>query len=569
MQAISRKSVRVARWVGLVLITSTAWTAPAAVAAPPQITVSPEPPTGWLSGGEYPIGATATSDEYEILALRWRLEGGPVVWSTDNCTPKLPCPNERSGTAMLRPADLPDGAWNLVVEATYWPVRMGNMLSSQEVTRRYQLLIDHSAPRPVTGLTLLGDDGWRSRNGFDVQWATPEPDRGTPHAGVDYRLCPSSNPAGSVDGCITGRRNGRDVRSIAGIVVPGTGAWRLELALRDELGHVDLDAGAKLPALRLDLDAPRLAFVARAPSDPARIQLSVADEGSGVASVAIEARRRGEDIWRALTVTRDGDRFAALLDDDNFPAGAYEVRGRAADAVGNEKTLVNGEGSIQLPVRQGSRLSAGTSTRVRGKRRTALDDSPSVRYGARVPIYGRVTDAFGRGRAMVQIEVSERLAFPGVGWRGITTLTTDKDGVFRFTAPKGVARTIRFRYGGAPTTRPAASEVTIRVRAASTLKPSRRTLRNGETVVLRGRLLGRPIPLSGKLVTVQAWTSHGWLTFGNARASSKDGRWSYRYTFTGTTRTSRYRFRAVVPLEDAYPYVRGTSPVRAVLVRAS
>ena len=73
--------------------------------------------------------------------------------------------------------------------------------------------------------------------------------------------------------------------------------------------------------------------------------------------------------------------------------------------------------------------------------------------------------------------------------------------------------------------------------------------------MLRGRLLGRPLPPSGKLVTVQAWTSRGWLTFGNARARSKDGKWSYRYTFTGTTTTSRYRFRAVVPQEESYPYV--------------
>ena len=43
MQAISRKFVRVARWVGLVLIVATAWNVPAAAAAPPQITVSPEP----------------------------------------------------------------------------------------------------------------------------------------------------------------------------------------------------------------------------------------------------------------------------------------------------------------------------------------------------------------------------------------------------------------------------------------------------------------------------------------------------------------------------------------------
>ena len=89
------------------------------------------------------------------------------------------------------------------------------------------------------------------------------------------------------------------------------------------------------------------------------------------------------------------------------------------------------------------------------------------------------------------------------------------------------------------------------------------------TVVLRGRLLGRPVPAAGKVVTVQAWTTRGWRTFGTARARARDGRWAYRYTFTGTATTSRYRFRAIVPLEESYPYVTGSSPVAAVIVRGA
>jgi hypothetical protein len=198
-----------------------------------------------------------------------------------------------------------------------------------------------------------------------------------------------------------------------------------------------------------------------------------------------------------------------------------------------------------------------------------LDSRPSVPFGARVPIRGQVTDVFGEARRNVAVEVSERVALPGAAWRPLTTLKTDQSGSFAYMAPKGLARAIRFQYAGTPTARPAASEVTLRVRAASTLNPSPRNLQNGDTVVLRGRLLGQPIPASGKLVILQAWTSRGWLAFGNARARSKDGRWSYGYTFTGTTTTSRYRFRAIVPREESYPFVGGASPVRAVVVRGS
>ena len=320
------------------------------------------------------------------------------------------------------------------------------------------------------------------------------------------------------------------------------------------MGHIDLDSGAINEDLRLDLDAPRLAFLPRDPADPARVQLSVSDEHSGVASVAIETKRKGDESWRTLSVSPIQGRLTALLDDDILPAGTYEIRGHAADAVGNERTLALGDAqSIQLPVRQGSKLSAGVPKRTRKGRSIALDRRPSVRFGVRVPLHGRVTDAYGVGRANVGVEVSERLAIPGVEWRPVTLLRTDKNGAFTYTASRGVARTLRFQYVGTPTTRAAAAEVALRVRAGTTLQPSRRTLYNGATVVLRGRLLGRPIPSTGKLVTVQAWTSRGWLTFGNARARARDGKWSYRYTFTGTTSTARYRFRAVSPAGGVVP----------------
>jgi hypothetical protein len=258
-----------------------------------------------------------------------------------------------------------------------------------------------------------------------------------------------------------------------------------------------------------------------------------------------------------------------LLDDDSLPAGTYEVRGHAIDAVGNERTLSrDGSQMIQLPVRQASRILAGKPMRSQ-KRGTQLDADPRTAFGARVPIRGRVSNAFGDGRANVTVDVSERAALPGAAWRPITSVMTDENGNFAYTAGKGMARTVRFQFAGTPTMRPAGSEVTLRVRAASTLKPSRRVLRNGESVVLRGRLRGRPVPSAGKLVTVQAWTSRGWLTFGNARARAKDGKWSYRYTFTGTTTTSRYRFRAVIPREESYPFMTGTSSVAAVVVRGS
>jgi hypothetical protein len=257
---------------------------------------------------------------------------------------------------------------------------------------------------------------------------------------------------------------------------------------------------------------------------------------------------------------------SSLLDDSDLASGTYQLRAHAVDAVGNERTVSmwpDGRAvEVQLPVRAGTSLTAGVAAK-----RGGLETHPQVRFASKVPLVGRVSDAFGKARGGVPVEISERVAGSEVKWRSIGRVTTDKNGAFRYSAPRGPARTIRFQYAGTPLSRPAAAEVTLRVRAATTLTSSRRSLRNGETVVLGGRLLGRPVPASGKVVTVQARTGRGWLTFGTARARSRDGRWSYRYTFTGTSTTVRYRFRAVVLQEEAYPYARGISPTVSVLVR--
>ena len=163
--------------------------------------------------------------------------------------------------------------------------------------------------------------------------------------------------------------------------------------------------------------------------------------------------------------------------------------------------------------------------------------------------------------------MSERLITPGAAWRPVTTITTDAAGKLAFRATGGPARTLRFEFAGSPTARAASADVDLRVQATTSLTASKRRLRNGETVVLRGRLK-RPVPETGKLLTLQARIPGGWRTFGTPRARATDGRWSYRYRFTRTPTTSRYTFRVVVPHEAAFPYVTGVSRRLTVVVTA-
>jgi hypothetical protein len=96
---------------------------------------------------------------------------------------------------------------------------------------------------------------------------------------------------------------------------------------------------------------------------------------------------------------------------------------------------------------------------------------------------------------------------------------------------------------------------------------NRRAVVNGEDVMFNGRVRGAPIPSVGKLVELQAFSRGTWRTFATPRANSRSHRWRYRYRFTATRGTVRYRFRAVVPAEGGYPFVRGASRSVLVLVR--
>jgi hypothetical protein len=248
------------------------------------------------------------------------------------------------------------------------------------------------------------------------------------------------------------------------------------------------------------------------------------------------------------------------------------------DRAGNARTtsqLADGTPlTLALPMRAGSALDVGRPVRVRvdGSQhgrptyRRELVGVAEPGFGRVVRLEGRIVDATGNPRPGEPIDVLERVDLPGLEWKYVATVRSAPSGGFVFRAAPGPARILRFRYAGSARSRPAQDEVGFRVRAGVTLAPTRRSLQNGETVVFKGHLLGAPIPSQGKLLALQANTSHGWRTFATPRASGHDGRWTYRYHFTGTAVTSRYAFRVVAPAEAGYPYASGTSPVVRVLV---
>jgi hypothetical protein len=293
----------------------------------------------------------------------------------------------------------------------------------------------------------------------------------------------------------------------------------------------------------------------------------------------VEARRRGESIWRGLGVDQSGEQFSAVLDDDALPEGVYEIRSRVVDRAGNERSTTKLAGGqtleVQLPVRAATSLTVGNPQRIRVKAsskkkpqyKRVLVAKPASDYGKPIPIEGTLTDAAGNPHAGADVGVLERVDLPGREWRQLATVKTQASGKFTFRALPGPARVLRFVFPGTATSRPRTEDVELRVRAGITLGPSRRRVHNGDSIVFRGRLPGAPIPAAGKLLTLQAKTPRGWRTFGTPRARASDGRWSFRYEFTGTPVTTRYSFRVLAPQESGYPYAAGTSKVATVLVR--
>jgi hypothetical protein len=150
-------------------------------------------------------------------------------------------------------------------------------------------------------------------------------------------------------------------------------------------------------------------------------------------------------------------------------------------------------------------------------------------------------------------------------WTTLARVTTGGDGRFSATVPRGSSREIVaiYRTGAGAVLGRAVVRVVPRV----TIRASRRSLRNGQVLTLRGTLSGGPIPSRGVLVRAEAWRGTRWQSFGDTRARGAAGRYRVRYRFVGTTGTQRYTLRVHVVAQSGYPYLSGVSKRIHVRVR--
>jgi hypothetical protein len=322
------------------------------------------------------------------------------------------------------------------------------------------------------------------------------------------------------------------------------------------------------------------------------------DVGSGVyrAIVAVDGAPvlvRTIDDWGGRCVdTTAGDRVfrsprpcltsvdaLVAVDANQLPAGDHEVTLQVSDAAGNVRTVYAARKTILVApqsIAPGSDLAergaangenAADHARLTARWTRTRRPTLTSAYGRRNVIRGRLTTGSGTGIRNARIELLSAIDGRGGPPLDKGGARTRRDGRFTVILPANASsRTLVLRYRSHADETASIAEATLRIRvkAGVRLSVDPHVAARGHTVKLSGRLLGGPLPATGKVVELQAHSAgERWITFRTVRASRR-GRFAARHTVRQSG-PALYVIRARVREADDYPYATGVS--RAVRVR--
>jgi hypothetical protein len=178
-------------------------------------------------------------------------------------------------------------------------------------------------------------------------------------------------------------------------------------------------------------------------------------------------------------------------------------------------------------------------------------------------------DCAGRPVRGATIVVTSVRSAGGGGPVGSGVRTGD-DGRFAFNVPPGPSRELSLTYRALADAAAPAASAAVRLEVTPSIGLSIRPVRvrNGQTIVYRGRVFGGYIPSAGLPLNVEYRDGRRWRTFDQTRAGARDGRFVYRYTFRRTTIPIIYSFRVAIPGTGVrgYPYASTGSRPRSVRV---
>ena len=523
-------------------------------------------PQGWTNGTQT-IGYTA-NDNTGLKTVAGGRESDSFGCALITTTP---CPRQVNDSLQINTNGLGEGTQQLALSATDVGGRGG---ASAPVPVR----VDFTPPGRVD-TAVAGGEGWRSSTPFSVGWTNPGDGDRAPIVAARYQLC----PVGDSSACKTERVAGDGIAATS-IQPPSPGAWTVRTWREDAAGNQSDSQASNPVTVRWDPTPPEVAFGPSSPTDPTQVNVRAADSVSGVASSSIELSREGSGTWQQVPASQSGDNLTGRIDDAKLPAGRYQLRARAVDQAGNEKSAQGA--TVQLPLRIATNMRAGRAhtkvvrkkVRRKGKRRTGKRRKTTFRRSTRIGyrrsklLRGTLTNPDGNpitGRVVVY-EQSEITPSHVVG-----SVSANAQGRFQYRARGTQSRTLTFAYMGDGVRLPVSSQVKISVPAKGSIKTSRKRLLNGGQTTFSGLVRTRPIPAGGKLVAIQAYIKRKgakrgrWSTFRTVRTNA-NGRWATRYRFVSTCeKRFRYSIRAVIPREAGVPYSVGASRPTHVTVRGN
>jgi hypothetical protein len=190
-------------------------------------------------------------------------------------------------------------------------------------------------------------------------------------------------------------------------------------------------------------------------------------------------------------------------------------------------------------------------------------ETVTVGYGAEAEVAGTLRDGAGDPISGATICVKSQTLGIEPTAQPVGAVKTDAEGRFDYSVAAGPDRELMVGY------RHDSFQVARAVRyyahAAPSLTANPPKLRNGKRVKLWGAL---PEPGAARRVVILQANVVGsgrWITFQRSTTDAH-GHFGSTYRFHSTTHKTRYRFRAVVPRQDHYPYVEGHSKPVVVVV---
>jgi hypothetical protein len=540
---------------------------------------------GWRRGNEG-VNVGDTDEGSGVRFGETYVDGNRVGFNEYDCnkvevggewrgTTMRPCPTHQSTTHYVETRSFSDG-----------PHQIGHCTVDFAANRACNvgqtILIDNNPPAHPKAVALAGGEGWRRTDDFDLAWENPDQGAASPIVGASWRVVGGS-------GYDTGVRfaAGRDRRSLNDLSLPASGAYSLQLWLRDEAGN-EAPASAVTVPLRLDEVKPQVAFSTEESGQ--QVMAEVADDLSGPAAGHIFYRPVDAPDWTELPtklVAADAPGKGHLVAPmPELGYGTFVFRAETVDGAGNVATTILRADGTQMairrepppPVATARALPAGPKT-VKAKARLfarlrgghGRGDSLTVPFGAPALLGGRITRADGAGLAGRELQVVSHPSHGALVPVRSQTVRTGEEGGFELKLPPGPSRRVTVTFPGTDDLEPARRPgLELRVRSGISLHAEPEVLQTGQAVRLSGSVksAGAPIPRRGKLVAIQYLeeATHRWRPVLVTR-TDHHGRFRAHYRFRYITGSAAIRLRATGLAEERWPYAPGSSAPVTVRVR--